>query len=294
MNVDESKCHGGGSANRINTTSKRTAIVLDDAAEEVSKILGPSANVVGNRFLCVPVVSPHESTLIPEPEFHKTCVANDDALKPFQFFNRDRTNVRLGNCASPTRCTDVRRPFTLDREGRLRITEQKKGGRPGNEILSCSTDDFAGAGVESFRDGRSKRRCPPDHRTKAARSWQIVDDLVTWRRRALVKADLLFCIDDCYNSNLSGIGHIELASRKPFVEKPRSPCEGARWSCPHKRGDFTGFYSLEDGRQNTKINALPLQCEHDLTFECVRRTMAWRQQVPGKVRCRVVAFGNGC
>jgi hypothetical protein len=45
--------------------------------------LRPGANVVGNWFLCFPVVSSHESTFIAEAEFYETCVAYDDALKRF-------------------------------------------------------------------------------------------------------------------------------------------------------------------------------------------------------------------
>src|SRR5437016_3502044 len=177
MNIDESKCDSSRRTDRISTTSKRTAIVLNDATDQISKILGASADVVGNRFLCFPVMSPHESTFIAESEFHKTCIAYDDALKSFQFVNRDRANTCLPDCASPSRSPDAGRSFPLDREGRLRITEQKKSGRPGDDVFSCSTNYFAGASVEPFRDRRSKRRGPPYHRAKPTRSRQIVDDL---------------------------------------------------------------------------------------------------------------------
>ena len=59
-------------------------MVLNDAAEEVPEILRPRANVVGDGFLCVPVVRPHEPAFISEPEFHKACIANNHALKAFQ------------------------------------------------------------------------------------------------------------------------------------------------------------------------------------------------------------------
>src|SRR5436190_16652503 len=116
MNINESKCDSSRRTNRISTTSQRTAIVLNDATNEILKILGASADVVGNRFLCFPVMSPHESTFIAESEFHKACIAYDNALKPFQFVNRDRANTCLSDCASPPRCAGARRPFALDRE----------------------------------------------------------------------------------------------------------------------------------------------------------------------------------
>src|SRR3954466_12282409 len=152
MNVDESKCDRSRCTDRIKLTSHRSPIVFDDATEEVSKILRSSANVVGNWFLCVPVVSPHESTFIAESEFYETCIAYDDALKPFQFVNCDRTNTCFADCASPSRSADSGWSFSLDRERRLRITEQKKSGRPGDDVFSRSTNDFAGASVEPFRD----------------------------------------------------------------------------------------------------------------------------------------------
>lgn len=293
MDVDESKCDGRRSSNRINTTGNRSAIILNNTAEEVSNILRPGADVIGNWFLCQPVVTADESTFIADSELYKTCIANDDTLKTFQFVNSDRTNTRLANYASPSRCADIGWFFPLDREGRLRITEQEKGGRPGNEVLSCSTYDLLRASVESFCDGCLKRRGPPDHRTKSARSRQIVDDLVAGRRCTCVKADLLFFIDDVHNSNFSGIRHIEFASGEPFVKEPRSACEGTCRSGPHKLCDFVRFYDPEKSRKDTKIQALPLQCENDLTFKCVGRTMARRQEIPGHIGRRVMTLSNG-
>ena len=109
---------------------------------------------------------------------------------------------------------------------------------------------------------------------------------------ALLETDLLFWIDDCYNSNLPGIGDIDLTSRKPLVEKPYPTCEGARWRCPYNRGDFMGLHSFEESGQDTEIKAFPLQCENELTLERIGRTMTRRQQEPGRVRCRVVTLGN--
>lgn len=51
MNENESKCDGCRRAHRIHTACKRPSIVVNDAADEVANILGPGANVVGNRFL---------------------------------------------------------------------------------------------------------------------------------------------------------------------------------------------------------------------------------------------------
>jgi hypothetical protein len=106
--------------------------------------------VVGDGLLCVPVVRPHESAFISEPEFHKACIANDHTLQPFQFVNRDAMNARLANRSGPPRGSAARRAFTLNREGRLRVAEQKECRGPPNEVLSCATNDLAGAGVESF------------------------------------------------------------------------------------------------------------------------------------------------
>src|SRR2546427_10695421 len=116
MNIDESKCDSSRRTDRISTTSKRTAIVLNDATDQISKILGASADVVGNRFLCFPVMSPHESTFIAVSEFHKTCIAYDAALKSFQFVNRDRGNTCLPHSPTPPRRPAARLPFSLDRE----------------------------------------------------------------------------------------------------------------------------------------------------------------------------------
>src|SRR5947209_11408246 len=139
MNIDESKCDSSRRTDRISTTSKRTAIVLNDATDQISKILGASADVVGNRFLCFPVMSPHESTFIAESEFHKTCIAYDDALKSFQFVNRDRANTCLPDFASPPLRAGARRPFALDRHRGVPVTEEKKGARLGGTVLSGLT-----------------------------------------------------------------------------------------------------------------------------------------------------------
>jgi len=140
---------------------------------------------------------------------------------------------------------DPENRVTLDREGRFRITEQEKGGRTGDDVFSCSSNDFAGAGVEPFRDCLVKRRSPTYHRAKATSSRQIVDDLVACRSCALVKSDLLIRVDDAHNSNFSRIGHIEFPSGKPFVKEPYSACERACRSRSHNLCDFVRPYDLE-------------------------------------------------
>src|SRR3990172_155365 len=292
MDVDESERDGGSRGNGIDTTSDRTTVVRNGATEKVSEILRPRADVVGDGFLRVPVVRPHEATFISEPEFHKTRIANDHTLKPFQFVNRNRMNARLPNCAGPPRGSGARRAFTLNREGRLRVAEQKKCCGSRHKVLSCATDDFASAGVGSFRDGSSKVGRPPDHGTKAARSWQIVDDLVARRGYALPQGHLLVWVDDCYDANLAGIWYVELKSGQPLVEKPGPACKGACWRCPRNRRDFVGLHHLEESGQDAEIDAFPLQRENELALERIGRTMTRCQQQPGQVRCRVMALGN--
>lgn len=108
MGVDESERDGSRSSNRITTTSDCTIIVLNDAAEEISEILRPRADVIGDGLLCIPVVHAYEPALIAEPEFHKACIANDHTLKPFQFVNRDRVNGSVTDSIRKSAGTAVR------------------------------------------------------------------------------------------------------------------------------------------------------------------------------------------
>ncbi|MFZ0210423.1 MAG: hypothetical protein WAL59_30690 [Roseiarcus sp.] len=119
-----------------------------------------------------------EAIFAAQAEAHESLVADNDALDPQQFVERERRASGLADCPAPALNAILRRSFAFDDVAGLCILEQKEGGCAGEQIARHAAHDLARAFGQIPRDKFLDRRRPGNEGAKGGRSRKIIPDTV--------------------------------------------------------------------------------------------------------------------
>ena len=86
----------------------------DHSLHKGRKVLRARADMVGDRGVCVAVVFADEAAFSAQAQAHEPLVADDDALEPQEFVERERRASGLADRPAPALNATLRRSFAFD------------------------------------------------------------------------------------------------------------------------------------------------------------------------------------
>ena len=122
VDVDEAEGEDRRGDNRIEAL-RGAAVERDHAVDQRFQVLGPGADVIGQRHAVVAVMLADEAALLPEAELHEAGVAEHDPLQAQQLIAIKRLTTGLADGAAPALDAVLRRTLALDRVAGPRVLE---------------------------------------------------------------------------------------------------------------------------------------------------------------------------
>lgn len=101
MDVDEAERDGRRRDQRIKLTGDRAVLERDHAFDQGGKVLGSSAEMVGERLLGGPLVHPDKAALGAQPKTHEPRIDQDNLLEALKLRKRQSDRSCLANGLPP-------------------------------------------------------------------------------------------------------------------------------------------------------------------------------------------------
>ena len=270
----------------------RIPVEGNHTVDQGRQVLGPSADVVGERRARVPLVLADKSALGACAQSHKSLVADHNLLQPEQFIEVDGLPPRLTDSPTPTLNAVLRRAFAFNCVTRLRLLLEQESGRAGQQVFRNRSSGRPGPLREIKVHELFEHNRAADERTEFRRARKVVPDAMP---RGVLARDrpLLLRVDDRDIVAPCGIRQVQTLPGEPLVEKPETPGIAARGRFPDDGFDFGRIHREEEALQNGKIESLVLEGEGQVRFERGARGMAGREQAPAFLLQDPVALARG-